>query len=149
MEEYNFGCIENYIWNLNNLNLLKNVIKQVIFSVIYAYNKKKFTHGNLHTGNILLQQKKNSKIIYENKTLVLDIFEVVIMDFEKSKLNQNNKVDLLKNILKFIASVSSTCLKNDLIFYIDTSKLKSIFNEKYDYYDELEKIIDNMIIEHW
>lgn len=62
----------------------------------------------------------------------MDNFEVVIMDFEKSKLNQNNKItDLIKNILKFITNIIDTCLKNDLIFNIDINKvikLKSIFN---------------------
>lgn len=40
MKEYNLGSIENYDWNENNINLLKNVIKQVIFSILLAYEKK-------------------------------------------------------------------------------------------------------------
>ena len=57
MKEYNLGSIDNYIWNENNFELLKNVIKQVIFTIIYAYNKKGFIHGDLHTGNILVKPK--------------------------------------------------------------------------------------------
>ena len=73
------------------------------------------------------------------------------MDFEKSKLNQNNKTDnLIKNIAKFIISIENTCLKNDLEFNIDLreiNKLKSIFNEKNNYYEKLEKIIDDVNIQ--
>jgi serine/threonine protein kinase len=150
MKEYNLGSIENYIWNENNFQLLKNVIKQVIFSIIYAYNNKGFIHGDLHSGNILLKPKRNCEIKYDNKTLIIEEFEVVIMDFEKSKLHQKNKItDLIKNILKFITSIISTCLKNDLIINIDINKvikLKSIFIKNIDYYNELEKIINDIIL---
>ena len=150
-----------YYYNVEKYNLLNdNVIKQVIFSILYAYNKIGFIHNDLHSGNVLLKHKRNCEIIYEDK------LEVVIMDFdsqsldcnlaiatrEKSKLNQKNKItELIKNILKFITSIISTCLKNDLIFNIDINKinkLKSIFNENINYYDELEKIIDDVIIEY-
>jgi aminoglycoside phosphotransferase (APT) family kinase protein len=57
----------------------------VIYSIIYAYNKKRFIHGDLHSCNILLKPKRNSVINYENKSLNLDELEVVIMDFSKSK----------------------------------------------------------------
>ena len=64
MKHYNLGSIENYGWNENNFNLLKNVIKQVIFSILLAYNKKGFIHGDLHSGNVLLKPKKKSEINY-------------------------------------------------------------------------------------
>jgi tRNA A-37 threonylcarbamoyl transferase component Bud32 len=148
MKEYNLGSIDNYIWNENNFQLLKNVIKQVIFSIIYAYNKKGFIHGDLHTCNVLLKQKRNCVINYENITLNLNDLEVVVMDFEKSKLQQKNKItDLIKNILKFITSIISTCLKNDLIINIDIDKiikLKSIFNDNINYYNELDNIINKI-----
>ena len=144
MKEYNLGSVDNYDWNENNISLLKNVIKQVIFSILYAYNKIGFIHNDLHSGNVLLKHKRNCEIIYEDKLFVLDKLEVVIMDFEKSKLNQKNKItELIKNILKFITIIISTCLKNDLIFNIDINKinrLKSILNENINYYDELEKM---------
>ena len=127
------------------------MIKQVIFSTLYAHDKKGFLHGDLHTGNILLKPKRNCEINYNNNVLVLDNLEVIIMDFEKSKLNQNNKTDnLIKNIAKFIISIENTCLKNDLEFNIDLreiNKLKSIFNEKNNYYEKLEKIIDDVNIQ--
>lgn len=150
MKEYNLGSIDNYIWNENNIELLKNVIKQVIFSTIYAYEKKGFIHGDLHSGNVLLKPKRKCIINYETKILNINDLEVVIMDFEKSKLEQKNKItDLIKNILKFITSIISTCLKNDLVIDVDIGKiikLKSIFVENVNYYDELDIIIENISI---
>jgi len=98
MKEYNLGSVDNYQWNENNINLLKNIIKQVSFSIIYAYDKKGFIHGDLHSGNVLLKSRRNKTIIYGDKKLTIDNLEAVIMDFEKSKLNQNNK-DFIKNII--------------------------------------------------
>ena len=149
MKEYDLGCVQNYHWNENNFELLKNVIKQVIFSIIYAYNNKGFIHGDLHSGNILLKPKRNCKIIYENKSLCLNDLEVVIMDFEKSKLHQINKInDLIKNIIKFINSIVDS---NKILLNIDYDrnkliKLKSSFLNDVNYYDEIELIIDNMSI---
>jgi serine/threonine protein kinase len=113
MKEYNLGSIENYDWNENNFNILKNVIKQVIFSILLAYEKKGFIHGDLHCGNVLLKPKRNCEIIYKNKILVLNELEVVIMDFSKSKIySKNNINELFHNIDKFISSIFITC--NDI-----------------------------------
>lgn len=149
MKEYNLGSVDNYNWNENNFELLKNVIKQVVFSIIYAYNIKGFIHGDLHSGNILLKPKRNNIINYENKTLILNDLEVVVMDFEKSKLQQKNKItDLIKNIDKLFSSIINS---NNMKLYIDYDrnkliKFKSSFLDNINYYDEIELIINNMYI---
>jgi hypothetical protein len=149
MKEYNLGSIENYIWNENNFNLLKNVIKQTIFAILYAYEKIGFIHGDLHSGNVLLKSKKNYQIEYDKKILVLDELEVVIMDFEKSKLYQQNKqTELIRNIDKLFTSIINS---NNIKINIDYDRnklmsLKSIFNNNINYYNEIENIIDNMTI---
>ena len=149
MKYYNLGCIDNYDWNETNFDILKNVIKQTIYAILYAYETKGFIHGDLHSGNILLKPKRNNNIIYGEKILPIDVLEVVIMDFEKSKLNQINKADLLfKNIDKFITSVINSNNMKLNIFY-NTSKLvkfKSVFNDNIDYYNELDIIINEMYI---
>jgi RIO-like serine/threonine protein kinase len=149
MKEYNLGSIENYDWNENNFDILKNVIKQVIFAIINGYEANGFIHGDLHSGNVLLKPKRNCEINYNNKILVLNKLEVVIMDFSKSKLNQISKaIDLFRNIDKFISSIING---NKMKINIDYDRnklmsLKSIFNNIKNYYDEIEKIIDNMNI---
>jgi hypothetical protein len=149
MKEYKLCCIENYKWNKFNFEELKNIIKQVIFAIINAYEKKGFLHGDLHSGNILLKPKRKEKIIYNKKELLVNNLEAVIMDFEKSKLNQKNKqIDLIKNILKFITSIKNVCLINNIILTIDENKiinLKSIFvDDNNNLYDEFENIINNI-----
>ncbi len=154
MKEYVLGSVENYDWNKNNFHILKNVIKQVIFSILLAFDTKCFIHGDLHSGNVLLKTKRNNSINYnEKKILQIEVFEVIIMDFEKSKIKQNNNItDLMRNIIKFINSiVDSNNMRMNLNY--DRNKLfslKSIFNTNtntnINYYDQIEKIIDDMYI---
>ena len=86
---------------------------------------------------------------YGNKKLIIEDFEMVIMDFEKSKLNQKNKIrDVINNICKFIASIEFGNNIN-LQFDYDRNKLnglKSTFRENINYYNEIEDIIDKMNI---
>ena len=131
MKYYHLGCIDNYDWNENNFNILKNVIKHVIFSIIYAFNIKGFIHGDLHSGNVLLKHKRNNDIKYGDKILHIDDLEVVIMDFEKSKLNQNNKIDdLIRNIVKFINSIVDS---NNMIMILNYDRNKLISGKIYIY----------------
>lgn len=133
----------------NNFLILKNVIKQVVYSTLNAYDTKGFIHGDLHTGNVLLKPARSKEINYNGKILQISKFAIVIADFEKSKLNQKNKMrDVINNICKFI-----TCLEygNNIKLNFDydrnkLSSLKSPFNENIDYYNEIGKIIDNMRI---
>ena len=152
MRHYYLGCVDNYDWNKNNFDLLKNIIKQVVFAIIYAYETKGFIHGNLHSGNILLKPKRNSEITYNKKILTTKELEVVIMDFEKSKLNQQNKIDVLvRNIDKLFSSIINS---NNMKLFINYDrnkliKLKSLFLNNVNYYNEIENIIDNMYIDQY
>jgi len=120
MKHYYLGCVDNYDWNENNFDLLKNIIKQVVFAIIYAYETKGFIHGDLHSGNILLKSKRNNEITYNKKILILNELEAVIMDFEKSKLNQKNKInDLVRNIDKLFTSIiNSNNMKHNINYNI-------------------------------
>ena len=149
MKEYYLGCIDNYIWNENNFELFKNIILQVIFAILYAFNNKGFIHGDLHTGNILLKPKRNCIINYENKSLNLNDLEVVIMDFEKSKLHQKNKIsDLIKNILKFMTSIENVCINNNFFLNYEKDKIIKMksFENNINFYDDFYSIIDKMYI---
>ena len=149
MKYYNLGCINDYNWTKDNFNILKNVIKQVIFAIIYAYETKGFLHGDLHCGNVLLKRKNDNIIKYGNKELEINTLEVVIMNFEKSRMNEKEKiVELIKNIYKFISSIVTS---NDMKLNIDYDinkliSLKSILNDNKNYYDEIEQIINNMYL---
>ena len=150
MKHYILGFVENYTWNQNNLEILKNVMMQVIFAIIYAYETIGFIHGDLHLGNVLLKPKRNNIINYGTKELNIVELEAVIMDFEKSKINQRDKqIDMIRNIYKFITSIENTCANNNLIVNIDKHKiisLKSSFAEGINYFNEIENVIRQMYI---
>ena len=153
MKYYNLKSIENYNWNSDNFHILKNIIKQVFFAILYAHDMFGFIHNDLHCGNVLLKPKRNLEIKYNKKILVLDELEAVIMDFEKSKFktisnNNNNIKNLIFGLSKFITSIE---YGNNigLNFDYDRNKLnnlKSIFNENINYYDQIEKILDDIVI---
>ena len=147
MNYYKLGSIYDYEWSKDNFDILKNLIKQVVFAVILAYEKIGFIHGDLHCGNVLIKTKRNDEIIYEDKVLIVDKFECIIMDFEKSKLNQNNIINLIRNIIKFMDSIINSN-KIKLFLNYDRNKfisLKSIFDKKIDY-NYVEIIIDDLYI---
>jgi len=147
MKEYILGSFSNYNWNGDNFNIFKNTIKQVAFASILAYNFNGFIHGDLHSGNVLLKPKRKDKIEYGEKSLELDELEVVIMDFEKSKLYESNEMTrFIRNIIKFFDSAIS-CYDTTRIIYYDKHsliKLKDSPSNNIDFYNQIENIIDNM-----
>lgn len=86
------GSIENFIWNSENVHILKNILIQSVISLAVAYDTIGFLHGDLHLGNILFKETKMITVNYTSKNLS-DIsietrgYKVVIMDFEKSETN--------------------------------------------------------------
>ena len=145
MEYYELGSIDNLEWNKNNFNIIINIIKQVIFATLYAFFEIGFLHMNLHYGNILLKPKTNTKICYGSKELFIEDYEVIIMDYDQSKLGQDNKKDLFfKNINRFLTTLGLSLLNKNIVFYYDNNKIYDILNTdgNINYYDEIDKIID-------
>jgi len=50
------GSIENFIWNSENVLILKNILIQSVISLAVAYDTIGFLHGDLHLGNILFKE---------------------------------------------------------------------------------------------
>ena len=149
MKYYKLGCVNDYEWNEKNFNILKNIIKQVIFGAIQAYKIKEFIHGDLHCGNVLLKSKRNCIILYEDKKLIIEKYEAIIMDFEKSKLHQIDNVnDLYRNIDKFITSIITGNNMKLNIEYDERITYRKLlfFMDTENYYDEIEKIIEKIYI---
>jgi hypothetical protein len=71
MNYYKLGSIGSYGWNRDNITILKNVLKQTIYAILYAYVKVGFIHGDLHADNILLKEKKVSYYFCQKKILTL------------------------------------------------------------------------------
>jgi serine/threonine protein kinase len=159
MNYYSLGSIGTYKWNEKNLQELKNVLKQTVYSYILAFSRLGFIHGDLHCDNVLLKNKRVFEIDYDFKKLAIDKFEVRIMDFEKSRINKNFEFrQVLNDIQKLFNSISTNenysvefsynndalrKMKNKII--VDNIKSHSINKT---YFDDLDLIIDSFDVEY-
>lgn len=85
MPYYSVGDMNTYTWNRVNFELLKNILRQVCYAVLYAFEQKGFIHNDLHLANILLRRTKKTTVTYgENVTLNIGPLYAIIMDFERS-----------------------------------------------------------------
>jgi hypothetical protein len=158
MNYYNVGSIGNYNWNTENFNVLKNVLKQCVYAYLFAYSKFGFVHGDFHSDNILLKKKNKYEIDYFYKVLIIDTFEIRIMDFEKSKINDTLEFKcVLNDIEKLFDSVKNDDRRNIKLNYkneklrkmkntssIDNIK-KSSINQTH--FEIMDSIIDSFYIE--
>lgn len=152
MNYYEYGSIGSYDWNLENFNILKNVLKQTFFAIIYAYENNGFIHNDLHPYNVLLKPKQVNEIFYGlNIKLDIDFFEVRIIDFEKSMINvvknKTKNIYLIKDIQRLLSDLSTYNKKIDLIY--DNNILNNLKNNEISidkYYEILNDIIDNLVI---
>jgi len=151
MSYYKLGNVLNYSWTKYNFHILINVLKQVSFAILHAYEKYGFIHKDLHAGNILLKPKKVCEINYGCKILLIDTYEAIIMDFEKSTIDNKNKIKLVyKDIQKLLVNI---CYNNINLSIICTAgnKLDKLYNPKLNleitkYYDEIEQIINSITV---
>jgi hypothetical protein len=159
MNYYNLGSIGNVNWNSENLIIIKNLLRQIIYCYLYTYSEIGFIHGDLHCDNILIKNKKVHEINYKFKKLIIDTYEIRIMDFEKSKLNKNLELKfLLTDIEKLFDSIKNNerylvkfNYKNELLrkmknkIMIENINSYSL-NEKH--FNDLDVIIDSFYIEY-
>ena len=86
MKRYNNKLSE--LLNALELENTKNIMKQLIFALMYAFESKGFIHGDLHIENILInkydEQKELIYIINKKKYNITTQIEYIIMDFDKS-----------------------------------------------------------------
>jgi len=102
MPDIDLGGIGKYKWNRTNFIILKNVIKHVIISLLYAYKKIGFIHKDLHLGNVLLKKTKRKEILYgELGSLELMGILPVIMDYDKSIIQRDSSYLVHRDIEKF------------------------------------------------
>ena len=110
------GSFESNSWTKDNVELLKNLIIHMVLSLATAFEKVGFVHNDLHWGNILFKETKIKEISYKlnkNKTITVPTmgYKVVIMDFEKSVLDEKNPVLFWDNLQTFCKKVAG--LKNE------------------------------------
>jgi serine/threonine protein kinase len=159
MGYYKLASIGNFIWKSGELNVLKNVLKQSVFAICYAYKMEGFVHGDLHADNILLKEKNICEIDYCYKKLLVNTFEIRIMDFEKSRLNKDLEFKfVLDNIEKLLNSVVINDrhvvkfnYKNEMLRKMKNKIIiENIngFSINQTHFDNLELIVDSFYIEY-
>jgi serine/threonine protein kinase len=150
MNYYKLGSIGNYLWNKTNLNILKNVLKQTIFSVLYAYEKIGFIHGDLHPNNVLLKNAKaKTEITFGSAILKINTFEARIMEFEKTKVDEkNNFFTAIKNIKKLLDNLCD--IFNTVDMRYNQVRLRKLLKELEitdKHYGELYEIVETLEID--
>jgi serine/threonine protein kinase len=150
MNYYKLGSLGNYQWNKTNLNILKNVLKQTIFSVLYAYEKIGFIHGDLHPNNVLLKDAEaKTEITFGSAILKINTFEARIMEFEKTKVDEkNNFFTVIKNIKKLLDNLCDIFNTVDMRYnQIRLRKLLKELEITDKHYGELYEIVETLEID--
>jgi len=105
MPYMNEGRIDHWSnWKRTNFDVLKNVLKHISMTLLYAAHTLGYAHKDLHLGNILLNQTQKKKITY-GEFGSIEVFGIipVIMDYEDSVFNLGNKKAIYEDIRRAIA----------------------------------------------
>ena len=132
------GPIEKYNWTSENVDILKNLMIHTVLSMAVAFKSVGFIHRDLHLSNVLLKKiNKNEKkeIRYEfSKDVIISVpimgYKVVIMDFEKGKLNTNDVYyfwDDLHHALKDIDGMVNT--QNQKVYWKEENQIISFIKK--------------------
>jgi hypothetical protein len=115
-ESVNLSKLYNYIFTIQHINLLNEVI-MILHFIYEALNKLKdiFTHYDLHTGNVLLYKIPNDEyveIIYHkscNEYIVKSKYIPIIIDYGHSFIN----CDEIDNSINNSNEIFTTVCNND------------------------------------
>ena len=106
----NEGRIEDFKWVRANFAVMKNVMKHVCLSLLYAKRVLGFVHRDIHLGNILMKQSKRKEICYgEFGNLEVIGYIPLIMDFDKSVFVEKYDKYVYEDIFKFISLMTNGC----------------------------------------
>lgn len=151
MPYFSLGSLESYKWTRSNFHVLKNVVKQTVFALLYAYQKFNFIHRDMHTGNVLLRASKKKDIQYGDHHVPVEGIYAIIMDFGRSRLEPNAEYLVYQDIQRFISLVL-VMDQSDLQLQADLSILKQYRESNQpitpDVYTSLSNIIDRIGIQY-
>jgi hypothetical protein len=149
MPYYILGDMHKYVWNRENFGLLKNILTQVSFAILYASQTCNFVHNDLHMYNILLRKTKKTKLLYGDIELPIQSLYAVVTDFEKSTIQHGTPRDAYSTI-RDILNRATSLDKSDLSLAIDVSLLNQWMSKNTiitsDTYKQVKSIIDNASI---
>jgi hypothetical protein len=102
--------IDKYEWNRKNFHIMKNVMKHICLSMMYANHTLGFVHGDLHLGNVILKNTERKEISYgEFGNLEAMGLMPIIMDFDKSAFSPTNYKNIFSDLDLIINLISTYC----------------------------------------
>ncbi len=83
------GSVGDHAWTLQNVEVLRSLMKQSVLFVLSAWEKSKFLHGDLHVKNILIKpttyEKVHVTLFGQTISVPTHEFTPLVMDFENSE----------------------------------------------------------------
>lgn len=153
MPYYALGDLNSFSWTRATFAVLKNILKQVVTSLLYAFEKHNFVHGDLHLMNILLRKTKKTHIVYGSYSVaVAESYYAVIMDYGKSQIVPNGALELLRDLQVLFGCLPSLEVSDIIINAVDMSRLTRLLQQQkasalqQSVYDEAWRIVDTMTI---
>ena len=123
----NSGTIDKYKWTKQNFNILKNVIKHIVITMLYSALTIGFIHTDAHLGNIMIQKTNRKNITYGDfyELEIIGSIMPIIMDYDKAQI-QGKMVNLV-------------------LVYNDIRKLFSLLDAELKIKFNISKILDLLI----
>ena len=81
------SAVANRKWSIEDINIIKSVLKQIILSCFHAFDTIGFIHNDLHMENVFMKSTTQSAIHYGELATATYGYKIVIMDFDKSFVN--------------------------------------------------------------
>lgn len=143
------GSMRGYNWE-NNINVFRACFKQLIASLVVAFNTYGFLHMDIHLGNVLIKHTKKKSIEYSDINIIVETcgHEIVIMDFEHAFIgvDRSDTMSFYKDILRIINEITLVLnLEFDEMQYINQFVMKRCYERaKIEDVFTLFKVIDRM-----
>jgi serine/threonine protein kinase len=153
MPYYAHGDLNSFKWTRASFYVLKNVLKQVVTSLLHAFDKHSFVHGDLHLMNILLRKTKKTSLVYGSHSVAIaDSYYAIIMDYGKSQIIPNGTLELLRDLQVLFGCLPLLEASDIIINTVDMSRISRLLQQQKAstlddaVYDEAWRMIDNMTI---
>lgn len=128
MPYYPEGDVNYYPWYRSTLPILKNILTQACFTVLYAFEQCRFLHNDLHLSNILIRKTKKKEIQYGNIPLPLNGYYALVMDFEKSTFDKGEYRDVYRTIHGILTRVTQL-ERSDTMLSVKIDRLNTWMSE--------------------
>ncbi len=111
MPYFPLSSMRTFAW-YGKEHILRSCLQQIVMSLFIAFQTVGFLHNDLHLDNVLLRRTQKECIKYQDKTIVTHGIQIVIMDFEYSKINvdierDENKEQLFYDLLQLFGDLTN------------------------------------------